>query len=109
MGIQELTRGRSISVALRKLVSYAVWGNAVDAYKFWEYSYQEEYLAHRYLPLHSVLTHLSEPADENEPLPSVFGCSGRHRYVRRRMARANDQGVGGCLVQLFRWGGTTVI
>lgn len=94
MGIQDLAFGRPVSMALRKLICYAIWGNPVDAYKWYEYSYQQEYMPHRYLPEHVVLGHLPKPTDYTEPQPSCVGGWKRHGDVRYRMARAKDQGVG---------------
>lgn len=99
MGMRELACGRSITLALRKLVCYAVWGNPVDAYKWFEYSYQNEYMPHRYLPEHVVLGHVPKPADYTEPRPSNTSGYKKHGDVRARMARANDQGVG----KRFMW------
>ncbi|KAF1937616.1 hypothetical protein EJ02DRAFT_356429 [Clathrospora elynae] len=93
MGIQDLDFGRKVSVSLRKLICYAVWGNPVDAYKYFEYSYQNEFMPHRYLPDHVVLGHVPKPADYAEPRPSDVGGGKKHTYVRLRMARAQDQGV----------------
>jgi hypothetical protein len=94
MGMQELVNGKMIPLALRKLICYAVWGNPVDAYKWFEYSYQIEYMPHRYLPEHVVLNHVPKPVDYNEPRASVLTGHKKHGDVRARMARANDQGVG---------------
>jgi hypothetical protein len=94
MGIRELAYGRAISVSLRKLICYAVWGNPVDAYKWFEYSYQSEYMPHRYLPEHVVLGHIPKPANCANPRPGFSSGPMRHGDVRFRMARANDQGVG---------------
>jgi hypothetical protein len=93
-GMQDLVNGRPITVGLRKLICYAVWGNPVDAYKWFEYSYQNEYMPHRYLPEHVVLGHVPKPANYAEPRPSGLKGYKKHRDVRARMARANDQGVG---------------
>jgi len=94
MGMQDLSQGRQVPVALRKLICYAVWGNPVDAYKWFEYSYQNEYMPHRYLPEHVVLRHVPKPAEYTEPRACVFTGRRKHGDVRARMARANDQGVG---------------
>lgn len=94
MAIKELACGGSISSALRKLVCYALWGNPVDAYKWFEYSYQKEYMPHRYLPEHVVLGHIPKPAVYKEPRPVTDHSFKKHGEVRARMARANDQGVG---------------
>ncbi|KAH7412003.1 hypothetical protein DE146DRAFT_784606 [Phaeosphaeria sp. MPI-PUGE-AT-0046c] len=93
MGMKDLVQGRHIPVALRKLICYAVWGNPVDAYKWFEYLYQTEYMPHRYLPEHVVLGHIPKPTNHADPRPSVLSGPLRHREVRSRMARANDQGV----------------
>ncbi|KAF2133863.1 hypothetical protein P153DRAFT_100196 [Dothidotthia symphoricarpi CBS 119687] len=93
-GIEELSFCRPVPLAMRKLVCYAIWGNPVDAYKWYEYSYQQDYMAHTYLPEHVVLGHVSRPADYAEPEPSVMRSWRSHRVVRFRMARAKDQGVG---------------
>lgn len=97
-GMQALACGRYTPVALRKLICYAVWGNPVDAYKWFEYSYQNEYMPHRYLPEHVVLGHVPKPADYTEPRPAVLTGHKKHGDVRARMAQANDQGVGGFLL-----------
>jgi hypothetical protein len=93
-GIRELSFGRPVSSGYRRLICYAIWGNPSDAYKWYEYSLQEEYLPHRYLPEHVVLGHVTEVAGEAELRPSVIGSSRRHMEVRFRMARANDEGIG---------------
>ncbi|KAJ4309008.1 hypothetical protein N0V94_009123 [Neodidymelliopsis sp. IMI 364377] len=92
--IRELSFGRPVSSGYRRLICYAIWGNPSDAYKWYEYSLQEEYLPHRYLPEHVVLGHITEVAGEVELRPSVIGSSRRHMEVRFRMARANDEGIG---------------
>lgn len=79
---------------LMRLVCYAIFGNPVDAYKFYEYNYQQEYMPHRYLPEHVVLLDVPKPEDYVEPEPSKLQGWRKHRYVRERMARAKDQGVG---------------
>jgi hypothetical protein len=93
--------GRHISPALRKLICYAVWGNPVDAYKFFEYSYQDEYMPHRYLAEHVVLGHVPKPTNDTEPRPSMLSGYKKHGDVRARMARANDQGVGKRYIELL--------
>jgi hypothetical protein len=94
VGMSDLANGRHISLSLRKLVCYAVWGNPADAYKYFEYSYQNEYMPHRYLPEHVILGHITKPADYTKPRPTVDSSYKRHYPVRSRMSRANDQGVG---------------
>jgi hypothetical protein len=78
MGMQNLAYGRPVPLALRKLVCYALWGNPVDAYKWFEYSYQNEYMPHRYLPEHVVLGHLPKPTNCEDPRPSVLTGCRRH-------------------------------
>jgi hypothetical protein len=92
--IQALQRGQPVNSAWRRLVCYAVWGNPSDAYKWYEYQLQEEYLPHRYLPEHVVLGHLPKLAGEAVAQPSSLNTSRRHRQVRYRMAKANDAGIG---------------
>jgi hypothetical protein len=72
---------------------YAVFGNPVDAYKYFEYTHQPEFLPHRYLPDHIILCSVPKPEDYKEPKPSVIGASRRHAKVRMLMAWSNDQGV----------------
>lgn len=93
-GIRELSLGRPVSAGYRRLICYALWGNPSDAYKWYEYSLQDDYLPHRYLPEHVVLAHIPMLAGEAHPRPSILGTSRRHMRVRFRMARANDQGIG---------------
>jgi hypothetical protein len=97
-GIREWVNGGHISSDLRKLICYAVWGNPVDAYKWFEYSYQDEYMPHRYLPEHVILSEVPKPSDYTDLRPSVLCGYKKHGDVRARMARANDQGVGKCSV-----------
>ena len=52
--VRALHDRRRISFAQRKLVVYTLYGNVVDAFKFFEYNYQEDWLAHRYLHEHGV-------------------------------------------------------
>jgi hypothetical protein len=92
-GIRELALGRPVPSSYRRLICYAIWGNPADAYKWYEYSLQEEYLPHRYLPEHVVLGHVSQLAGKAEPQPSILDSSRRHMDVRYRMARANDEGI----------------
>jgi hypothetical protein len=99
--IREWVNGRHISSALRKLICYAVWGNPVDAYKFFEYSYQDEFMPHRYLAEHVVLGHVPKSTNYNEPRPSMLSGYRKHGDVRARMARANDQGVGKFYIELL--------
>jgi hypothetical protein len=129
-GMRELAEFRPISLALRKLVCYAVWGNPVDAYKWYEYSYQNEYMPHRYvwsgccswdvmggreglqrvlslttfryLPEHVVLVNIPKAKDVSVPRPHHLSSYKNHIDVRARMARANDQGVGEYSVFFFR-------
>ena len=49
----ELYHGQRITYGQRKLIAHAVYGNLVDAYKFYEYNYQKDWLPHRYLAEHS--------------------------------------------------------
>ncbi|KAJ4350077.1 uncharacterized protein N0V89_008698 [Didymosphaeria variabile] len=89
----EIISGRTVPSGLRRLVCYAAWGNPVDAYKWFEYNYQEEYMPHRYLPEHVVLGDIPKPQDYTMPNPSGLSVSRTHMHVRYRMARANDEGV----------------
>ncbi|KAF3035343.1 hypothetical protein E8E12_006774 [Didymella heteroderae] len=91
--IQALARGQPVNSGWRRLVCYAVWGNPADAYKWYEYQLQEEYLPHRYLPEHVVLGHLPKLAGEAAAQPSSLNTSRRHMKVRYTMARANDEGI----------------
>jgi hypothetical protein len=90
----DLSHGRSVNSGLRRLVCYAAWGNPVDAYKWYEYSYQQDYMPHRYLPEHVVLGEIPKPNDYSEPEPTIMKGWRRHREVRFRMAKAKDEGVG---------------
>lgn len=92
-GIRELSLGRLLPSGHRRLICYAIWGNPSDAYKWYEYSLQEEYLPHRYLPEHVVLGHVPKLGGEAEPQPSILNSSRRHMDARYRMARANDEGI----------------
>jgi hypothetical protein len=51
-------------------------------------------MPHRYLPEHVVLSDAPKPMGYTQPLPCVVECSRKYAYVRARMARANDDGVG---------------
>jgi hypothetical protein len=93
VAMKDLAYGQPLPPALRKLVCYALWGNPIDAYKWFEYSYQKEYMPHRYLPEHVVLGHIPKPSGA-DPRPQTITGFLRHGEVRARMARANDQGVG---------------
>lgn len=96
MGIRKLALGRPVNYDLRKLICYAIWGNPVDAYKWFRYSYQLDNLKDHYLPEHIILVQAPKPRGYAEPQPSVpvsYACM-EHRRVRRRMARARDQGIG---------------
>lgn len=94
--VNELRRGRSIMADMSRLVCYAIYGNPVDAYKFYQFRYQEKDTPTRYLPKHIVLRHKLERQVHvgPPPIPSAVDYCSRHRAVRYRMARANDQGVG---------------
>ncbi|KAJ4331303.1 hypothetical protein N0V95_009904 [Ascochyta clinopodiicola] len=92
-GIHTMSLGRAVPSGYRQLICYAIWGNPSDAYKWYEYSLQEEYLPHRYLPEHVVLGHVPKLAGKAEPQPSILDSSRRHMDVRYRMARANDEGI----------------
>ena len=98
---EELRAGMLIPHRRRRLVLYAVFGNPVDAFKYYEYNYQTEWLAHRYLPEHVVLSEIPKPEYYTEPEPVVL-VSGNdrkpegqrdHNSTRLRMARAKNQGV----------------
>ncbi|KAJ9643631.1 hypothetical protein H2201_006263 [Coniosporium apollinis] len=89
-----------LSAGQRKLMIYALFGNPVDAYKFYEYNFQTEWLPHRYLPEHVVFAEVSKPDDYALPVPHVMAREGEipeHRRLwketRLRMARAADAGV----------------
>ena len=99
-GLNKLALGRPIPPGYRRLVCYAVWGNPSDAYKWYEYQLQEEYLPHRYLPEHVILRHLPKLAGDAVPLPSSLDRPRRHKDVRFRMARANDEGLGESILAL---------
>lgn len=92
--LQAIAYGQYVPVALRKLVCYAVWGNPVDAYKYYEYTFQAEHMPHKYLPEHVILQFAPKVAGYTEPLPTLLAGPKRHGDVRRYMARANDQDVG---------------
>ncbi|KAK3711309.1 hypothetical protein LTR37_009689 [Vermiconidia calcicola] len=93
-----LCYGQRVSHSQRKLVVFAVWGNLVDAFKFYEYNYQTEWLPHRYLAEH---TNIPKPADYRLPVPRQIAyededCRENKRSypgTRARMARACDVGV----------------
>ncbi|KAF2654415.1 hypothetical protein K491DRAFT_600915 [Lophiostoma macrostomum CBS 122681] len=89
-----IRHGRFVSRDLRRLVCYAIYGHPVDAYKFYEYNYQQEYMPHRYLPEHVVLGEIPKPLDYREPAPSSVLGFKKHRDIRYHMAQAKDQGVG---------------
>ena len=89
----ELSSGRPVPSGLRRLFYYAVWGNPIDAYKWYEYNYQEVNLEHRYLPEHVILCDAPKSRGYTLPNPSVFGTSRKHANIRYRMARANDEGI----------------
>jgi hypothetical protein len=93
MGIQELDYGYNVSTSLRKLICYAVWGNPIDAYKYFEYSYQRDFMPHHYLPDHVILGHVPKADHYTEPRACEVGHEKKHWFVRLRMARAQDQGV----------------
>ncbi|OCK85181.1 hypothetical protein K432DRAFT_277015, partial [Lepidopterella palustris CBS 459.81] len=98
---QALDVGTLLPRRLRRLVAYVIFGNPVDAYKYYEYNFQTEWLPHRYLPEHVVLSEIPKPEDYVEPEPTVMGSfrDGKpdgqrdHHFTRLRMARAKDQGV----------------
>jgi hypothetical protein len=92
------------------LVCLVIYGNPVDAYKYFEFNYQQEYMPHRYLHDHYVLD-IPKPAGYTQPHPKAIEpeisepeTSYSHSRIRRRfiphtgvryrMARAKDQGVG---------------
>lgn len=80
----------------RKLVVYALYGNPIDAYKYYEYNYQRTWLKHRYLPEHIELDKVPKADNYTLPSPSVIGPDEGHRSyypTRMRMARAQDNGV----------------
>lgn len=96
-----LYHGERVTFAQRRLVVYALYGNVADAFRYFEYCYQSEWLAHRYLPEHVVLSEL--PKQEGYTLPTARqtahsdeGCQENrrsHAGPRARMAHANDSGV----------------
>ncbi|TKA71255.1 hypothetical protein B0A49_04145 [Cryomyces minteri] len=85
----------------RFLVAYALFGNAIDVYKYYEYNYQDTWLPHRYLPEHVVLSDVPKPQNYTDPVPRVLSQPGEHcaenvrswPHTRRHMARACDAGV----------------
>ncbi|KAK3113448.1 hypothetical protein LTR53_009254 [Teratosphaeriaceae sp. CCFEE 6253] len=112
-----LYHGMRVNPEQRKLVVYAVFGtgtlplaasdavadfapwvgHAIDAFKYYEYNYQTEWLHHRYLPEHVILAELPKRADRALPVPRQvdhqYESRRSHPQTRARMARANDQGV----------------
>ncbi|KAF2753558.1 hypothetical protein EJ05DRAFT_515015 [Pseudovirgaria hyperparasitica] len=96
-----LKDGGRISRNQRMLVAYHLWGQPVDCYKWYEYNYQTEWLAHRYLPEHVVLSNIPKDPGYVEPHPYVLAGPGRSRNdvvrrykdIRKQMAMACDQGV----------------
>ncbi|KAK5133608.1 hypothetical protein LTR08_007556 [Meristemomyces frigidus] len=99
---EALHRGRFITFAQRKLVVYTLYGNVADAFKFYEYNYQEEWLAHRYLPEHVALSELPKPFRKRSDMLLPFQVTQpdenpeerrSHLGTRGRMAAANDAGV----------------
>jgi hypothetical protein len=93
MGTQKLEYGHDVSISLRKLICYAVFGHPVDAYKYYEYCYQREFAPHQYLPDHVILGHVPKADGYTEPRACDFGYNKKHWAVRLRMARAQDQRV----------------
>lgn len=94
-----LMQGGRLSHAQRTLVVLAMFGNVVDAYKYYEYNYQTDWLPHRYLPEHVMLLELPK-SQLAGPVPHHINRSGRecgrissHHLTRARMARAHDAGV----------------
>lgn len=88
--------GIQVKNADRKLVAYAIWGNPVDAFKYYEYSYQTVWLKHKYLPEHVVLEEVPKTDNYTLPAPSVLGPDEGHRshlFTRKRMAKAQDDGI----------------
>ncbi|KAF2848427.1 hypothetical protein T440DRAFT_401358, partial [Plenodomus tracheiphilus IPT5] len=94
MGIHNLNQGYFVPLALRKLVSYALWGNPIDAFKWYEYCYQQDYLPHHYLPEHCVLTGVAKDTSRVEPRMVLNRDRKKYLGVRRRMAHAQEQGLG---------------
>lgn len=96
-----LRSGVHLTWTQRLLVTLSLFGNPVDAYKHFEYNYQTEWLPHRYLPEHVVLSELPKQEDYSEPTPRVTAPIGlpddevmrTHLGTRARMARACDAGV----------------
>ncbi|KAF2139265.1 uncharacterized protein K452DRAFT_275420, partial [Aplosporella prunicola CBS 121167] len=94
--VADLQRGHLLKRADRTLVVYAIWGNPVDAYKYFEYNYQTKWLKHRYLSEHIVLDDIPRQDGYSLPNPRQTGEDEGHRghyMVRLRMARAADEGV----------------
>jgi len=82
-----LYNGERLSVAERKMIVYGKYGNPSDAYKYFEYNYQEEYLPHRYLPEHVVLHELPKSSGYCMPVPRQLANPGEgcHEDVRGPM------------------------
>ncbi|EMD00460.1 hypothetical protein BAUCODRAFT_127635 [Baudoinia panamericana UAMH 10762] len=95
------SQGQHLTFDQRKLMVYACFGNVADAYRFYEYNYQTEWLEHRYLPEHVVLSEI--PKEHGRLMPYPHQMSGPDEHcpenrrsfpaTRARMARANDEGV----------------
>lgn len=90
----DISQGRRVYASMRRLVCLVIYGNPVDAYKYYEYNYQQEYMPHRYLPEHVVLGEIPKLAGYREPEPTQLRGFRGYGNVRYRMARARDQGVG---------------
>lgn len=88
--------GMFVKASDRRLVVYALWGNPIDAYKYYEYNYQTTWLKHRHLPEHIELDKVPKSDNYTLPVASVIGPDEGHRShqaTRMRMARAHDQGI----------------
>ncbi|KAK3633491.1 hypothetical protein LTR56_015744 [Elasticomyces elasticus] len=95
---KSLYHGDYVTYAQRKLVVYTLFGNVVDAFKFYEYNYQEEWLHHRYLPEHVILSELPKRQSNTQPLDRIiddgrYAHSRSHRATRDRILRATEQNV----------------
>lgn len=45
--VGQYNRGVPLGLSQYKILQFVVYGNPVDAYKYFEYNYQTEWLAHR--------------------------------------------------------------
>lgn len=68
--VELLRSAQQLTPPQRRLLALGLFGNPSDAFKYYEYNYQNDWLPHRYLPEHVILLEVPD-GHSTRPLPVV--------------------------------------